>query len=144
MVAAWIAASIVALGVVGALVAVYFTLVRYRLIRPDAPWVPSFCRMDEDTCATVVDSDHGHLFGPPNSVLGLAWYGAATGAGAAGLVTGQIPLCATLILIAVVSVAVSLYLAYALVRILETHCRLCYTSHLLNGALLVTLAAGCI
>lgn len=141
---AWLAGGVVALAAVGVLIALYFTAVRYRWVRPDTRWVPSFCRMDEDTCARVVDSDHGHLFGLPNALFGLAWYLVAGGAGVAGLTTGAVPLCPTLVAVAGLTVAVSVYLAWALLFDLRTHCNLCYTSHVLNGALLVLFVAACV
>lgn len=140
MVATVLAWAIAGIGLVGLLIAIYFTLVTYRIVPPDTPWVPRFCRMEEETCFTVLDSDHARVFGVPNCVLGLGWYGAATVGGTVGAVTGTIPFLELLTLVGVVTVAVSVYLAYALLRILETHCRLCYTSHLLNAGLLVCLA----
>lgn len=144
MVAAWTAGLIAGLGGVGAWIAVYFTLVTYRIVPPDARWVPAFCRMDEETCAAVIDSEYARVFRVPNSLLGLGWYGAATGAGLAGLAGGTVPLCPTFVLVALVTVVVSVYLAWSLLFRLETHCPLCYTSHLLNGGLLVAFVLGCL
>lgn len=134
--------AIAGMGLVGLLIAIYFTLVTYRIVPPDTPWVPSFCRMEEETCFTVLDSEHARVFGVPNCVLGLGWYGGATVGGLVGAWTGTVPLLELLTLVGVVTVAVSAYLAYALVAILETHCRLCYTSHLLNAGLTLALASS--
>lgn len=140
----WVPAAVVVLAAAGVLVALYFALVRYRVVPPNTRWVPAVCRMDEDTCAKVVDSEYGHLFGLPNAVLGLAWYLLAGVAGVAGLTLGAFPLCATLVLVAGVTVLVSVYLAWALVARLRTHCPLCYASHLLNAALLALFVVGCV
>lgn len=140
MVAPLVAGTIAGLGLVGLLIAIYFTLVTYRVVPPDAAWVPRFCRMEEDTCFTVLDSRYARVLGVPNCVLGLGWYGAALVAGLAGVWTGTVPFVELLTLVGVVSVAISVYLAYALLAILETHCRLCYTSHLLNAGLTIALA----
>lgn len=144
MVTLLVAATIAGLAAVGLFIAVYFTLVTYRIVPPDARWVPSFCRMDEETCAAVIDSEYARVFGVPNCVLGLGWYGAATGAGLAGLTGGTVPLCPTFVLVALVTVVVSVYLAWSLLFRLETHCPLCYTSHLLNGGLLAAFVVACL
>lgn len=141
VVATALAWAIAGMGLVGLLIAIYFTLVTYRVVPPDTPWVPALCRMEEDSCFTVLDSEHARVFGVPNCVLGLGWYGAATVGGLVGAWTGTVPFLELLTLVGVVTVAVSVYLAYALLAILETHCRLCYTSHLLNTALTIALAS---
>lgn len=140
----WLGLAVLALGATGLPIALYFTLVAYRVVPPDVGWVPRFCRMDEATCARVIDTRHGHLFGLPNGLLGLGWYLLAAVAGAAGATLGSFPLCPTLLLIAGATVAVSVYLAWALLFDLETRCNLCFISHGLNAAILLALAAGCV
>lgn len=138
-----LAAAVAGLAAFGLFIAVYFTLVTYRVQPPDARWVPRICRMDGDTCFAVLDSDEARVLGVPNCVVGLGWYGASLAAGVVGGVTGTLPLCPTFVLAGVVSVAVSVYLAWALLFRLETHCKLCYTSHLLNVGLLAAFVWGC-
>ena len=65
---------LIGLSVIGLLISTYFTAVAYRWVRPDVRWVPSFCRMDEQTCASIVFTPQARLFVLPNSVLGQLYY----------------------------------------------------------------------
>ena len=56
------------------LISSYFTAVAYRWIKPDANWIPSFCRMGEQTCASIVFTPRARVFGLPNSLLGQVFY----------------------------------------------------------------------
>jgi uncharacterized membrane protein len=138
---AWAA---IGLSVLGALDALYFLLVTYRVVRPDTRWVPSFCRMDEATCARIVDTSYGRALGVPNALPGLAWY-VATGAwGAASLASGQALLCTPFLLAGAGVVAFSAYLAWALLTRLKVVCPLCFLAHGLNAALLGVILAACL
>lgn len=132
-------AALLALAVVGFLDALYFVAVTYRWMRPDPRWLPPLCRMDEATCARIVDTREARALGLPNSVYGLAWYAAVAAAAAVALATGALPARPLLLAGAATSVAFSLYLAWSLVR-LRTLCPLCFLGHGVNVALLVLLA----
>ena len=60
---------------IGLLISVYFTLVYYRLIAPDSRFLPRFCTLSEGSCRTILDAPQARLFGLPNSLLGLVYYG---------------------------------------------------------------------
>jgi uncharacterized membrane protein len=131
------AAALGSLALLGLLDALYFTLVAYRVLAPDAAWLPRVCRMDEGTCARVVDAPEARLLRIPNSVLGLGWY-------ALVLLHALRPLpCAPLLLLGAASVAMSAYLAWALLRKLRAPCPLCFLGHGINAALLLLLLAQC-
>lgn len=130
-----IALGLAALALVGLLDALYFTLVAYRVVPPDARWVPRFCRMDAATCARVVEAPEARLLRLPNSVLGMAWY-------ALVLLHSVMPLPAAAMLpLAAATVLASAYLAWALLRKLRAPCPLCFLAHGLNAAILALLAA---
>lgn len=129
---------------VGIADAAYFVGVAYRWFRPDARWIPQVCRMDEDTCASIVDTRYGRVLGGvPNAVFGLAWYVIALGAAGWILVAGHLPTC-TLFLIAAAGVVMfSVYLIWALVEKLDVPCPLCYLGHGLNLSLLILYTLAC-
>ena len=137
------AGLLLGLGTLGLLDAVYFTLVTYGWLRPDPRWLPGICRMDTDTCARIVQSRWAKVFGLPNSVYGIAWYAIVIVAGVAGLVTGTIARCQDLAGAALVVVAVSLLLVWALVARLRTPCALCYAAHVVNVLILGVAAWTC-
>ncbi len=127
--------ALVALSSAGLLVASYFTLVAYRWVAPDAPWIPSFCRLDERTCASVVFTRQARALGLPNSVFGQLYYGVLLVA-AMGNTLDTVPWGYGLLAAAVAAVCLSGYLAYALLWVLDVPCRLCFASHLINIAIL--------
>ena len=53
------------LAAVGLAIASYFTAVALHWMKPDARWVPAFCRLEERTCASVVFTPSARVFGPP-------------------------------------------------------------------------------
>ena len=131
---------LLALCSVGFLVASYFTGVAYHWLKPDTHWIPPFCRMGKDTCASIVFAPQARIFGVPNSVVGQLFYLTLA---TASLTGGLDQSVARLLLTTVSSVAVLLgaYLTYALLVVLRVHCILCYTSHAINVMLLALLVA---
>lgn len=134
---------LVVVGVVGLADAAYFTGVAYRWIRPDAPWVPRVCRMDRDTCASIVDTRYGRALGVPNSAVGLLWYLVVLGSAGWLLANGSLPACAPLLVAAAGVVLFSVFLIWALVEQLKVACPLCYLAHGLNFAILALFALAC-
>jgi uncharacterized membrane protein len=125
----------------GFLISLYFTLVTYRLIRPDQRFIPKFCRMSGNECAAVVDTPQARLLGVPNSLLGLAYYAGvllfvACSARSSTFLHGG------MIGISVVTVVMGVYLVHSLRAVLKVSCVLCITSHLLNALILALLLAG--
>ena len=122
------------LAAIGLAIASYFTAVAYRWTAPDARWIPSFCRLEERTCATVVFTPSARVFGPPNSLLGQLFYAAL----AAGAALGRLddPLLWPLYLAAsLVTVGLGVYLSYALLFVLRVPCPLCFASHGINAVI---------
>ncbi len=123
----------------GLLISLYSTLIVYRIIPPDAGWMPRACRIGEDTCRLVLDHPDGRVLGVPNSLLGLFYYVAVGIAAATGFpALLQVPL-------RVASWAVvgfGLYLTYSLVFRVRAVCLLCLVAHALNLVLAILLTAG--
>ena len=122
--------------------AAIFTGVSYRLIAPDAAFLPRLCRLGEATCARVLDSPRARIFGVPNSLLGMAYYLAVIGRAIAGVAPAW--LMTAYRLVALGTVALGAYLSYSLLVVTRVPCVLCFTAHGINLgiALLVWFGAG--
>lgn len=132
---------LIALAAVGFLISSYFTAVAYRWIRPDAPWIPAFCRLGEQTCAAVVDTPRARLLGLPNSVPGQLFYLAIGAAGAAGVLF-EPPAYPLLLIASAAAVAMGAFLTYSLLFLTRVPCTLCFTSHAINLVIFLLLLLG--
>jgi uncharacterized membrane protein len=116
--------ALLLLSVVGLANAVYFTLVYYRVIRPDSRRIPSVCRMSDQTCRSVVFTRYGRVLSVPNSLLGIPFYLLVLDVALARLFTGtQGPLNEALIG-AAAAIVLGIYLIHALLIRLKTPCPL--------------------
>lgn len=123
--------TIVPLALMGLLISSYFTAVAYRWMEPDHAWVPKVCRLGERTCATIIDTPRGRLFGLPNSVLGQVFYVALLIGVPAGLVTST-PWMWAYLAGSALTVGVGVFLTYSLLFVTRVRCRLCFASHAIN------------
>ena len=123
---------LIGLSVVGLLISTYFTAVAYRWILPDVRWVPSFCRMDEQTCASIVFTPQARLFFLPNSLLGQLYYLAILLGVVFGWVDGPAPLPVSYVVASALTVSLGIYLSYALLFVNRVACPLCFTTHGIN------------
>lgn len=133
------------LAAVGLAIASYFTAVALHWMKPDARWIPAFCRLEERTCASVVFTPSARVFGPPNSLLGQLFYLALLAGAVSNWLTD--PRLWTLYLGgSLLTVGLGVYLSYALLFVLRVPCPLCFTSHGINaiicGLLLLLRTAG--
>lgn len=119
-------------------ISTYFTAVAYRWVRPDARWIPAFCRMAEKTCASIVFTPRARVFGLPNSVLGQAFYLALLVGTPLGLLDGP-QLFRFYLGASLLTVALAVYLSYSLLFITRVPCVLCFTSHGINTVLFLLL-----
>lgn len=130
--------ALVGLAALGLLISSYFTAVAYRWMRPDARWIPPFCRLGEATCASIVFTPEARVFGVPNSLLGQLYYvSLLAGAPAGALETPGLRfawLAASL-----VTVGLGAYLTWSLVFVTRVACVLCFTSHAINAVIFVLL-----
>jgi uncharacterized membrane protein len=109
---------------VGFALSFYFTLAYYGWVEARA--LPAaFCRREERSCLTVLQTPYARVFGPPNSLLGLFFY-ALVGIVAATALAGASPawLWPVTFAGAVLAVVLAPYLIWALVAQLKTWCRL--------------------
>lgn len=141
---------ILVLSVAGLADALYFTLAYYGRVKK-ARWVPEvLCAREGSSCVTVVQSPYARVFGVPNSLLGILYYGVLIIWGLGypwprfwGLGWDKflvyVRFSNLLILVSIFTVGLGFYLVYALRRKLRVDCPLCYTAHAINAALLVLL-----
>lgn len=122
------------LAAVGLAISSYFTAVAYRWTTPDVRWIPSFCRLQERTCASVVFTPSARVFGPPNSLLGQVFY-AALLAGAAFERLADPHWWWLYLGASLVTVGLGVYLSHALLFVLRVPCPLCFVSHGVNAVI---------
>ena len=123
------------------LISTYFTAVSYRWVQPDATWLPSFCRMGERTCASIVFTPRARVFGIPNSVLGQVFYSALIAA-VLGDFLFTSPLVYFYLLGSFLTVLLGVYLTYSLLFLTRVPCKLCFTSHGINLVIFILLVIG--
>ena len=119
------------LSAVGLAIATYFTAVAYHWIRADESWIPAFCRLGEQTCASIVFTPRARVFGVPNSLLGQIYYSALLIGSPLG-VLDRPDLFRLYLGASLVTVGLAIYLSYSLLFITRVPCKLCFTSHGIN------------
>lgn len=132
-------AGLLACGIVGLLIASYFTLVYYNKMRPNQWFIPPVCRMEDQTCMYIIHTSDAKVFGAPNSLIGIVYYGGIM------IFTILSPTHVSEILNRIV-IGISLgtillggYLVYSLLFKLKTRCILCFTGHAINVIILILL-----
>ena len=128
--------SLTLLSTIGLYISTYFTLVSYGKIRADSRFVPWFCRMDEGSCALIIHHRDASVFGVPNSLLGIGYYGTLLAAGLSG---GEVLSMHVLQVIAWLCVVLGVYLVYSLVLKVKVLCPLCLISHSINLVIAILL-----
>jgi uncharacterized membrane protein len=127
------AIALISLSTIGFLISLYFALVHRNIIRPDATWIPAFCRIDEQSCGSILRTPEAKIIRIPNFYLGIGYY------------VLLIVLCffpslikeflLELRTLSGFTVFVGAVLAYTLIWRLRVSCVLCFTSHAINLAL---------
>lgn len=106
-------------------IATYFSMVSYRIIEPDSKWIPPFCRMEPDSCMSILETREASIVGIRNSVLGMLDDGAIL---FVPIERFEIPF----LVASIFSVGLGMYLVHALVYRLKIYCPLCYAAHGIN------------
>ncbi len=123
---------IFALSLIGLWISIYFTGVFYKWFQPNVFWIPQVCQLKEESCITVLGTPRAKLFGIPNSAFGIGLY--------CYLMVNlfiPFPLVIALVLLGL-AVVRSIYLAYSLIFVTKIPCPLCFTSHVINLVLFLT------
>lgn len=128
------------LAAIGLYISLYFALLTYGLISSSRDvFVPNVCRLDEQSCASVVHTPAARLFaGIPNAVLGIGYYTVIL---VALLTDGwsRPGMLAALLLAGTISVVVGAYLIVQLYRVMRVSCPLCVATHVINLLLAVVI-----
>jgi uncharacterized membrane protein len=95
---------------------------------------PEICRLEHGGCAVLFRNPRSRLLGVPNAALGLVLYALL----AAGLLLHWPAWL--LLAMTIPAVAMSAFLGWSLIRN-RFQCRICWTGHICNGVLFLTLAA---
>ncbi|HSB10552.1 MAG TPA: vitamin K epoxide reductase family protein [Blastocatellia bacterium] len=127
----------IVLAAIGWYIASYFTLVYYGLVAANTSLMPRVCRLEEQTCQTVLNTRYARVFGVPNSLLGLLYYSIVIVILSCGWEGG--PLGAVLIAVAWFTVALGFVLVYSLLFVIRIPCPLCLAGHTINLALAILL-----
>jgi len=120
----------IVLAFIGLYISVYFTLVYYGVVKPNARLIPRFCQLEGRSCETVLGSKYARVFGVPNSLLGSLFYVGVVAILANGSMPPAVGIAA--VITAWFTVALGVFLAYALFFLLRIPCPLCLTAHLIN------------
>lgn len=133
--------AVTGLAAAGLLISSYFTAVAYRWMRPDARWIPPFCRLGEATCASIVFTPAARVFGVPNSLLGQIYYATLL----VGVPSGALDdprMRMAWLAAALVTVGLGAYLTWSLLFVIRVACALCFASHVINAAIFGLLVVG--
>ena len=135
----WVSILLMVAALGGLVLALYFTLLYYRILAPASCPSPGGSRGGSSACELVVFSSYGRLFVLPNSVYALPFYclvlvaaylrlfDVASLAGAPARLFWDV-----LAVSCALSVVMGLYLVHALFFKLRTVCVLCLLGHAIN------------
>lgn len=115
----------------GAAVSLYFTLVTYHLVREDLIESMPVCRI-RGKKQRIVDTSYGRVLYLPNSIFGLMYYLALIVYGLLWWNTSGPVIDAGWLVVSFGVVMFSVYLFRSLIVKLQTLCKLCILTHILN------------
>ena len=123
--------TLIFLSSLGLLISTYFTCVNYGWCNHDNAWIPRFCRMEKETCGSIVFSWRARLFGVPNSLLGQFYYSSII---SSMLLQGfsHDSFLHVFLVASTITVLVAIYLTYVLFMVIRVRCHLCLASHGIN------------
>ena len=128
--------TLTVLSSLGLLISLYFLLVYHKLILPNASYIPTFCRLDERTCETILHTPYARLLGVQNFYPGIIFYILV-------IVFGSDPNALhTLVGLSGVTVLAGIYLSYSLLYKLKVPCVLCFTGHGINFFIFILLLSS--
>ena len=134
--------ALIILSSLGLLISTYFTCVSYGWCSHDSIWMPRFCRMEKETCGSIVFTWRAKLFGVPNSLLGQFYY--------LGIIAGVLlrgfshdSFLQVFQIASAITVLVAIYLTYVLFMVIRVRCHLCLASHGINTIIFLLLLEPC-
>lgn len=128
---------LISISTIGLCISTYFALVHRNVVRPDSQWIPAFCRLDEQSCGSILRTPEAKIIRIPNFYLGIGYY--------IGLIVLSFfpsTMQEFLFELRVVSgftVFVGIVLTYSLIWRIRVSCALCFISHAINLVLFILL-----
>lgn len=132
---------VVVLACVGFLISLYFSLVHYRFMAPDVPFLPRVCRLSQETCQSILSTPDARLLGLPNFLLGLFYYLTLVLLGFLDLIHPSVRGYEVIMMASLFTVFLGVYLTHSLFSKLRVTCVLCVASHVINFLLAVIFLA---
>jgi uncharacterized membrane protein len=121
----------------GLLISSYFAAVYHNWVPNFDRFVPRVCRLEPGACDTILRTRGARLLGVPNFDLGILFYAGL--AISVFLPPAWVELHTMLVFGSIVAAVMGFYLTYTLLFRLRIHCRLCYTSHVINFVIFLLL-----
>ena len=117
------------LSLAGWFLSFYFLGVVSKKIEFNSWWIPSFCRMNKNSCSSLVLTKYGNIFGHPNAFWGMIYYSIIILFVFLGIFSIRINYI--FFIFSLVVLFLSIYLIFGLYK-LKINCRICITTHILN------------
>jgi len=117
------------LSLTGWFLSFYFLGVVSKKIKSNSWWIPPFCRMNENSCSSLVSTKYGNIFGHPNAFWGMLYYSMILLFIFLAILGLKIKY--VFFIFSLVAILLSIYLIFGLYK-LKINCRICITTHLLN------------
>ena len=114
---------------VGGALSFYFYGVYSNLFRPEQKLVPSFCRLSNTDCTSIVDTKYGRLLGYSNAIIGtffLLFHTILLVGSSLNLIHYYFPF-----IMSIFSITIGAYLLYGLIK-LKVKCNICISIHVIN------------
>jgi len=113
----------------GGALSFYFYGVYSNLFSPEQKLVPSFCRLSNTDCTSIIDTKYGRLLGYSNAIIGtffLFFHTILLVASSVNLIHYFFPF-----IMSIFSIATGAYLIYGLIK-LKVKCNICISIHIIN------------
>jgi len=125
-----IQAAVITLAGFGLAISAYFAAIGAGLVNPQDRRLPKLCRVEGQDCNELLRSADAKIFGFPNAVVGLLYYGVLLAAALHGDALSD--LVGFLVLPGLLSIVLGIYLTARLVIVHRARCVLCLATHAVN------------
>ena len=132
--------AVLVLAVFGMILSGFLMLVATGAVSGQSVKLPKVCRISEHSCSAVLKSPDARLFGLPNVLVGLGYYGALIVLAVEG--NALMDLMGFLVLLGAFTVVTGIYLTLRLVLVHRVQCAVCLSTHIINLLLFGIFLAG--
>jgi len=135
-----IQAAVITLAGFGLAISATFAAIGAGMVNSQDRRLPKLCRMDGKDCLGLLRSADGKVFGLPNAVAGLLYYGVLLAVALDGDALND--LVGFLVLPGLLTVVLGIYLTARLLVVHRARCTLCHATHAVNLLLFALFLAG--